>query len=867
MSEPVALLAGLLLLVPGAAAAASASLPGPSGAVDVEAGLITYDAARERFVLEGAVHLRRGALLLRARTASYDPRTGEVDATGDVLLTGPGRVVAAEGIHAVLDGAWEARGVVAFYKDEPLDLSRNGTIAEAERDGRNRLSVRADRAEGTVPAGDAPTSFSVENVRLTLCDCCGGAPSWEIRAQRAEIEPGKTATLTWPVVYVTPRFLFIDEPIPVLPLPWLQVPLSGRQTGFLFPMVDVGSRTGWWLAEPFFLTLGESYDLTFTPGYAFGPSSSTVNDRIDQGQNPGVRGVGGAVEFRWAPAPGVKGEAKLLLQQDTLPYQWKPASGLRTAFLLRSDARPDPQSFVNAEAFLVGDAVWTQDFVGDLLQRDASYYRSTLAAGYAFPHLLLEADLTYNEQIGTLGQASPPGQFPVVPLVPFGFFGGSVPSFHRLPALSATLLPVPILGPLAVSAQAGLARFAPISGITDQSGVPGRPPDEQGLGPGERNWMGPLPPPGDTWFAGQRLSASRAWARAELRAPIDVAGLFEVEPWVAGNGAAYLFGADAQPGLASGWVSGGAILRTSISRTFGTGPDALRHVIEPRVEWRAATGIGGTPLPAYAYDERDAAPVLPDAPCRRPPPGVPGECLPLRTLSATLPGGFDQMRISLRNRLVAPGKDSPSVTRIDLDLGQDLDLSAGRLGETFIRAAAAWGPVQGLLLTRFLAFGATPAPGSWGSLDPGFLDHFTEIRFDLAANDARGDRLTLGFLALSSAASATLKAGLDPLFDPRPIPFQTFGQGTAGLKIHVAGGLDVQWDTLFSVRTVYATPCTGGAPVQVGPSMQQNTVTASWTSPCNCWRGLVKVQVSQCGYYGVSAGLDLSAITGISLIP
>jgi len=858
VSRPLPLLAALLLLLPGAAQGASASLPGPGGPVEVEAGVLTYDASRERYVLEEGVRFRRGTVLLRARTGSYDPRTGEVDATGDVLLTGPGRVVAAEGIHAVLDGDWEARGVVAFYKDTPLDLSRDGTIAEAERDGRNRLTIRADRAAGTIPSGDAPSRFSVEGVRLTLCDCCGGAPSWEIRAERAEIEPGRTATLTWPVIYVTPRFLFIEEPVPILPLPWLQVPLSGRQTGFLFPVVDVGSRTGWLLAEPFFLTLGDSYDLTFTAGYAFGPSQSTVDDRIAEGQDPGVRGVGGAVEFRWAPVPGVQGEAKLLLQHDTLPYRWKPASGLRTGIALRSDARPSPESFVNAEAFLVGDPAWTQDFVGDVLQRDASYYRSALAGGYALPDLLLEGDVGYNEQIGTLGQASPPGQ-PVIPLVPFGILGGSVPSFHRLPALSATLLPVGLIGPLAVAAQAGLARFAPLSGITDQS--------VDGLGPGERGWLGPAPPPGDVWTPGQRLSASRAWARAELRAPLSLGDVVELEPWVAGNGAAYLFGNDAQAGLASGWMSGGAILRSSISRTFGSGPDALRHVIEPRVEWRAATGIGGTPLPAYAYDERDAAPVLPGAPCRGPPSGVTGGCLPLRTLSATIPGGFDQMRISLRNRLVAPGKDAPSVTRVDLDIGQDLDLSTGTLGESFVRGAAEWGPVQGMVLARFLAFGAVPASGTWGSLDPGFLDHFTEVRFDLAAADARGDRLTLGFLALSSASSATLRAGLDPLFDPRPVPFQAFGQGTAGLKVHVAGGLDVQWDTLFSVRTVYATPCSGGAAVPVGPTMQQNTVTASWSSPCNCWRGLIRVQVSQCGYYGVSAGLDLSALTGLTLVP
>jgi LPS-assembly protein len=853
-----ALLAALLLLHPGAASAASASLPGPGGPVEVEAGRITYDVASERFHLEEGVRLRRGTVLLRARLGSYDPRTGEVDATGDVLLTAPGRVVAADGVHAILDGPWEARGVVAFYKSTPLDLSRDATIADAERDGRNRLTIRTAQASGIAPGGDAATRFTAEGVRLTLCDCCGGAPSWEIRAEKAEIEPGRTATLTWPVLYVTPRFLFIDHPIPILPLPWLQVPLSGRQTGLLFPTVDVGSRTGWLLAEPFFLTLGESYDLTFTAGYAFGPSQSTVDDRTSKGQDPGVRGVGGALQFRWAPLPGVNGEAKLLLQQDTLPYRWKPADDLRVGFTMRSDARVGGTGFVNAEAFLVGDAAWPEDFIGDLLQRSASYHRSAVAAGYAFPHVLLEADLSYNQQIGTLGQASPPGQ-PEIPLVPFGLFGGSVPSFHRLPAVSATLLPLEVAGPVRLSGQVGMARFAPISGITDQS--------VDGLGPGERGWLGPTPPPGDTWVAGQRLSATRAWARAEARAPLPIAGLAVLEPWVAGNGAGYLFGAGAQPALASGWVSGGAVLSTALSRTFGEGSDALRHVIEPRVEWRGATGIAGTPLPAYAYDERDAAPVLAGAPCIAPPTGVPGGCLPLRTLSSTLPGGFNQIRLSLRNRLVAPGADSTSVTRLDVDLGQDLDLSGGRLGETYVRGAAAWGPVEGLLLARFLAFGATPPTGTWGSLDPGFLDHFTEVRFDLAAHDGRGDKLTLGFLALSSAASATLKAGLDPLFDPRPVPFQAFGQGTAALKVHVVGGLDVQWDTLFSVRTVYATPCGGGAAVPVGPSMQQNTVTASWDSPCNCWRALVQVRVSQCGYYGVSAGLDLSAITGLTLIP
>ena len=56
---------------------------------------------------------------------------------------------------------------------------------------------------------------------------------------------------------------------------------------------------------------------------------------------------------------------------------------------------------------------------------------------------------------------------------------------------------------------------------------------------------------GDTWVPGQRLSATRAWGRAELRAPLALGGVALLEPWVAGNGAGYVFGSGAQPALAS----------------------------------------------------------------------------------------------------------------------------------------------------------------------------------------------------------------------------------------------------------------------------------------------------------------------------
>jgi len=866
-------LAALLVLGaalgPGEAVAASATLPAPGGSVDVEAGNLSYDATLERFVFTDGVRLRRGALLLRARTARYDPKTGEVDAAGDVLLTGPGRVVTADGMHALLDGPWEAHDVATFLKSRPLDLDHVSTATEAIREGRNRLSIWAEKASGRELPGDEPKPFTAEGVRLTLCDCLGGAPSWEIHATKAEVTPGKSAILTWPVIYVTPRFLFIDTPIPILPLPWLYVPLASRQTGFLFPYFNVGSRNGFELGEPFFLTLGESWDATITAGYSFGPSNSQIQGALNSvpQQNAGVRGVEGSAELRWAPAHDVSGEAKFYFMHDTVPYVWKPSSGDRLALTLRNVARFGPGSFVNAELGLVGDAAYPQDFVSDLLLRNAAYLRSSLAAGHAFPDLLLEADLSYNLEIGTLGQ-------PGVPVVPFGAFGGSVPSFHRLPAISASLLPLRLGGPVVLLGQAGLARFAPLSGITDQS--------VNGIGPGERFWpfepSSAPPPPGTTWVPGQRLAASRAWTRLELRAPVPVAGVLEVEPWVAGNAAGYLFDAGAQPALLDAWAAGGAVLSTRLERTYGSGTEKLRHVIEPRVEWRAGTAVAGPQLPAYAYDEVDPAPVLAGAPCVSPAsvglPSVSGACLPIRTLSSSIPGGYDQLRIALRNRIVAPA-GALSATRLELDLGQDVDLLAGKLGESWVRGGAGWGPVNGNLLARFYAFGAAAAPGTWGPISRSWLDSFTELRLDLSGVDPRGDRIAFGFLALGSSASAAMKAGLDPLFDPRPIPFQAFAQATGTVKVHLFGGLDAQWDTLFSVRSVVTYPsgvwnpyATTGVPlVPSPPGFQQNTFTASWTSPCDCWRALIRVQVAQNGFYSVSGGLDLSQLAGFRLAP
>ncbi|HET6922591.1 MAG TPA: LPS-assembly protein LptD, partial [Anaeromyxobacteraceae bacterium] len=97
MFRLVALLAAGL----AAPAAAASTLPAPGGSVEVEAGKVVYDPAQERYLLEGGVRLGRGPTTVRARTATYHPATGTVEAAGDVFITRPGRALAAAGARLV----------------------------------------------------------------------------------------------------------------------------------------------------------------------------------------------------------------------------------------------------------------------------------------------------------------------------------------------------------------------------------------------------------------------------------------------------------------------------------------------------------------------------------------------------------------------------------------------------------------------------------------------------------------------------------------------------------------------------------------------------------------------------------------------
>ncbi|HUL57943.1 MAG TPA: LPS-assembly protein LptD [Anaeromyxobacteraceae bacterium] len=826
--------AGVLL---GAPSPERQPLPG-AGPLQVEvAGPVTCTAATGRCRAEGGVVLRRGAITLRARTAEYDPATGEVHAAGDVLLTDATRVVAADGIHAVMGGEFQAEDVVAFVKDVPQKLADAATLEAARRTGRNRLSFSGTRVTGTTG------HFLVEKARLTLCDCPGGgAPSWEIRASKADVLPGDRAILTNPVLYVTPRFLFIDEPVPILPLPWLYVPLSDRQTGLLVPTFTSTGTSGLILAQSVFVTLGRSADATVTPKYAFGPSSTSGG---------AVRGPGADLELRWAPAVGSQGRVDVAWLYD-LDREAGGEYGSRLAVSGAHVQRAFEGATLRVDLSLFGDPIYLHDFNADVLQRDTFYRRSGAILSWRGGPAVLEASAAYYEPLSYGGQLLQ---------VPFGAFGARVPAFQRWPALTATLLPTALAGPLTLSARAGLARFAPPAGNTNGADTglvcPAPPCPETGLGPGDREWNAP-PPAVVTPLAEedprQRLAATRADLRAEVSAPLLLGGAVSLTPYLRGAATGYAFDAGSDP-MANAWAVGGARLEAEISRDYGE----LRHAIAPRLQWSLGSAVAGRALPTWGYDAWDRPPTS----ATLVEESFTGETIPgsvptgRRVLAAAPPGAYDQLRASVETRLSRGAADLGR-----LEIGQDLDAAAGRLAETWVSAGAAAGPFSLDALARFWAFQDRPY-ALVPTVGRSWLDRFSELRVGATARDRRGDAVRGALLAIGEGASPDLLSGPDALFEVRPAPFAAVGQWTAGATA-VLGAATLGYDALVTARPTILGACNASGQLREVSSghLQQQHATLSWNSPCRCFRAAVTVGYNDCGTFSYSFVLDLSRLGG-----
>jgi LPS-assembly protein len=803
---PLVPLAAAALLAQAAAAQPPAS-QGGQPPVHVEAPEASWDVGAGEALLQGGVLLQRGSLRLRAPSARYRPASRQVEISGGVLLVDGPRAVVAKALRGEVGGVYEAEEPAVFFVDDPAALSEAKTPEEAERVTRRRLTLHASRATGS-----ADGTLRLEGARATMCACPDGcAPSWELRARSADVRPGERAILTWPVLWITPRFLWVERPVPVLALPWLYVPLGERQTGLLLPELQRSGSLGVTVAEPLFVTLGQSADATLWGGWAFGGTE--------------VRGFVGALELRWAPAVLAEGKLRIDYVHD-LQAEAGGTHGARVAVNGLHAQRIGERTDLRIELELAGDSLYARDFTSDLLSRGATYQRSALLLSTRREDAVMEGSASWLLPLaddGSLARASD---------LSWGLFGAGLPTFHRGPSLAGLLLPSPIPGGLLASGRVEVARFGPLSGITSDAGVDGIGAGDLAVRAGAvERWDPAAPDAGQldgSFDPGERLAATRGSVRAELSYPVAVGEWLRVAPFVRGAASGYAFDAEVAP-IANAWATAGATAETELSRRFGS----LRHAFVPRLALRVGTRVAGEPLPGFAFDGWDRAEAVP--------PGAAATFDAPRLVSSAPPGPFQQGRASLETRL-----DGVAGSLLRLELGQDVDLRSGELAESFATARAKAGPLTAEGVARYAGFATRPRGETPSAIA---ADDWAELRGSLRLASARGHDLHASLRSVGAGGSASEQAGVDALFDLRPSTLPMSSQASLGFRLPI-GPATLGYDVLFPGREVTVRGCDAteaGDRRRLGAlHVQQHAASFVWDSPCKCFRLSAQVKLNDC---------------------
>jgi LPS-assembly protein len=832
-------------LLAGLSASPLGSMPGASGDVTWRAGQVTWHGETGRYELSGGAVVQRGGVVLRAREATIDPATGEVWARGDVLLLDATRVLSADTLHAVLDGPFEASDVLAYLKEKPLDPPKIASAAEARR-GRNRLTFRADRAVGD------EERLRLTGLRLTPCDCGEGrAPSWEVRARRAEVE-GDRVALHWPVLVVRPtggpedggRHTLgyedgvLDRPIPILTAPWMSLPLTDRQSGLLFPELGREGVGGFHLGLPVFVTLGRSADLTATPEYFFGPKTPNA-------AGGAVKGPGAKLELRWAPAERAFGEVLFHvvddLDRERLPFGRRGGGGLRLSIQGAHAQDLGPATRLRIHADLSQDPFMFRDFPAAGLPRDAYYSRTDALVSRRTDAWVVEGGAAYYEQLE-------PEQKLRTGLS--GWFDAGAPKLQRWPWAAATFLPRRVAG-FQLQGRLGLGRWAPLAGDRGELLQTDPATNPWGSDPARPREGVAVSDPGTAQAVVRSIprdAATRADGRLQLSAPMLLGDWLSLEPYVRGAANGYAFETGRAP-AATAWGAGGAAASVELSRRYGK----LEHRIVPRLDLLAGTSTWrrspGDPFPAYdLWDRIESARTTPVA-------GVADPLPVAQKLSAAPDGSYTQLRASLENRL-----EGGPAGRLALEIGQDADVRRGKLAETFASLSASRGPWSADASARFLAFGSRPRlTAGWRR---SWLDEFTGLHAAAAYRVPRGDNVRVALDATGAGAVGAQGAGVDALFDLRSTGAapDAYYSARAHLVLTTSAALD--YDVRVTARTVPVIGCGAGNTKQNVDAFRVTEQQAAlvWDSPCHCFTARVNVGDNICGdlTYGVS--VDLSRI-------
>src|SRR5499425_3256019 len=273
----------------------------PATPLPAEGEPVRYQAQQGTSDGHGDVIHLKGQAELRTETARI---------LADEIVTASGHCFAvsglagavADGLTLNLDGNWlQLQNGRLFVKADvtPEVLLQTSTPEQLMAAGRTTLAARVERVE-RVGQGH----LKINGLDFTPCDCNPLEPHWSIKATAADVHPGERAWLWLPVIYV--------YGVPILPLPVLDVPLKPQKTGLLVTTPAHSAQNGWQVTQPVYFAVASNWDLTVTPGYTWGASTTP-----EPGAAPlGVKGPSLDTDVRWVHSRETRGDLELFLLDD-----------------------------------------------------------------------------------------------------------------------------------------------------------------------------------------------------------------------------------------------------------------------------------------------------------------------------------------------------------------------------------------------------------------------------------------------------------------------------------------------------------------------------------------------------------------------
>ena len=334
----------LFLALPSAASAqdSAPSAPlAPEPTVDFSADQVIYDSNADLVIAEGQVRMSRDGNYLAANRVSWDRKSGQVVAEGNVVVVNP------EGDKLIGD------------RVDLTDTLRDGTIDNLlivlESGGRiaaTRGSRTGDRVE--------LTNAVYSPCPVTTPSGCPKNPSWKITAASVSRD-----SATGRIRFAGGRLNILGLTVPLLPIFSIgDGSQKGGVTGALVPDIRIDSNNGLELSLPYYWRVDRNRDLTITP-HVYTHSAPAIEGRWRHLTSIGAYQLGAFVTYGDIPDPdrfdltptdrrGVRGyfEGNGRFQLD--PY-WTVTGSLRAAtdktVARRYDITRDDRlrNFINAE--------------------------------------------------------------------------------------------------------------------------------------------------------------------------------------------------------------------------------------------------------------------------------------------------------------------------------------------------------------------------------------------------------------------------------------------------------------------------------------------------------------------------------------